>query len=349
MSDEKTTTTRTTAAIATPLGITIVLPVCCFVISSEVVTTINLATGVLPSSAANNVSVDDCPRVTRITRYSTDSGTLKLKEEDVDNNQNPYSITSSTTANRTVPYLIKNYDEDNNIGLVGWGISILNSSRRHRHHRTSNSGFGNNNNNNFDLGGKKANNITDKSSSGGSSNKLIHSSFRIEQEVIKSLERVAARRDTSLSSVVNKILKNYVNSEIYFEELGFILVSKNFLRKTFEVLDQRHIEELGKEYGMTIAKEYISYFYPQVNADTLIQFLEIWFKRFQSRQHRIDEDNNYNLHHHYFTVNHDINMNFSLALQSILAGLIEPIIKSTVEFTNVTPSTITFSFVVFRE
>lgn len=179
-----------------------------------------------------------------------------------------------------------------------------------------------------------------------SSSKLIHSSFRIEQDVLKSLEKAAATRDISLSSLVNKILKNYVTSEMYFEELGFLLVSKNFLRKTFEALDEKHIEELGKEYGMTIAKEYISYFYPQVNVDTLIQFLEIWFKRFQSCQHRVEENN---IDLHYFTVNHDINLNFSMALQSILAGLIEPISKSTIEFTNVTPSTITFSFAVFRE
>ena len=115
---------------------------------------------------------------------------------------------------------------------------------------------------------------------------------------------------------------------MYFEELGFLLVSKNFLRRTFEGLDQKHIEELGKEHGITIAKEYVSYFYPPVNIDTLIQFLEIWFKRFQWFQHRGDESNP-NLH--YLTVNHDINMNFSLALQSILTGLIEPIIKSNVE------------------
>jgi hypothetical protein len=128
---------------------------------------------------------------------------------------------------------------------------------------------------------------------------------------------------------------------MYFEELGFLLVSKNFLRKTFEGLDQKHIEELGKEYGVTIAKEYVSYFYPQVNIDTLIQFLEIWFKRFQSFQHKVDESNP-NLH--YLTVNHDINMNFSLALQSILAGLIEPIIRRNVEFTNVSARSITFTF-----
>jgi hypothetical protein len=249
-------------------------------------------------------------------------------------------------------------------------ISMLNekgSSNHHFHrHRSRRTNFGDDYNNDLYFDSRKADDniiITASGNSGSSSsngdgigagggagnsnnNKLIHSSFRIEQGVIRSLEKVAASRDMSLSGLVNKILKNYVTSEMYFEELGFILVSKNFLRKTFEVIDQKHIEELGKEYGMTIAKEYISYFYPQVNADTLIQFLEIWFKRFQSSQHRIDK-NDTKLH--YFTVNHDINMNFSLALQSILAGLIEPIVKSAVEFANVTANAITFSFRVFRE
>ena len=205
------------------------------------------------------------------------------------------------------------------------------------------------NNNIRDSGGRKSSSSVDSITS-SNNNKLIHSSFRIEQDVLKSLERVAATRDVSLSSQVHKILKNYVTSEMYFEELGFILVSKNFLRKTFEGLDEKHIEELGKEYGMTIAKEYLSYFYPRADVDTLIQFLEIWFKRFQSCQHRMDDNYNNNYSEfHYFTVNHDINLNFSLALQSILAGLIEPITKSTVEFTNLTPNTITFAFPVFRE
>jgi hypothetical protein len=171
--------------------------------------------------------------------------------------------------------------------------------------------------------------------------KLVHSSFRIETGILEALEKEAIKREVSLSSLVNKTLKNYVTSEMYFEELRFLLVSKDFLRRTFEIIDEKNIAELGHEYGLTIAKEYVSYFYPQVNTDTLIQFLEIWFKRFQSCQHRIDEVD-HNLH--YFTVNHEINMNFSLVLQSILQGLIEPIVKRTVEFTNLTPNAIAFSF-----
>ncbi|MDQ3853660.1 MAG: hypothetical protein M3299_12595, partial [Thermoproteota archaeon] len=268
MSAQKTTTKKTrrtsATAIATPLGIIIVvLPIYCSIVFSEVVTTSNLATGVLAPSSTSNASVDNSIGVIRIRTitYSTASSALRLKGED-DDIQNLHSIIPSGT----VLYLIKDYEEeDNNIGLAGAGISILHSSSSggssSRPGRRSSS-FGNNNNyyynNGFDLDSKKANNIISGRNSSGNNNKLIHSSFRIQQGVIKSLERVAASRDMSLSSLVNKILKNYVTSEMYFEELGFILVSKNFLRKTFEGLNQKHIEELGKEYGMTIAKEYIS-------------------------------------------------------------------------------------------
>jgi hypothetical protein len=239
---------------------------------------------------------------------------------------------------------LKDSDE-HNIGLVGVSMGTCVLDNRSISRRNSSS-FGKDNNTDFDLNSERASSITGTNTSTGSSagsSRLIHSTFRIEQDVIKSLEKLAARRDISLSAVVNKILKNYITYEMYFEELGFLLVSKNFLRRTFEALDQKYIEDLGREYGLTIAREYVSYFYPQVNTNTLIQFLEIWFKRFQSFQHRVDKDN-YNLH--YFTINHDINMNFSLVLQSILEGLIEPIIKSAIEFTNVTPSATTFSFKV---
>ena len=46
---------------------------------------------------------------------------------------------------------------------------------------------------------------------------------------------------------------------MHFEQLGFLLVSKDFLRKIFaELQDEKRLEELGKELGLTVAKEYES-------------------------------------------------------------------------------------------
>ena len=155
-------------------------------------------------------------------------------------------------------------------------------------------------------------------------NKLSHQGFRLEEQVIKTLAEEAIRKGISVSSLVNKILKNYVTHEMQFEELGFILVSKDFLRKIFNVIDdEKHIQEFGKEFGTTMAKEYVSYFYPQVDSNTLVQFLDYWFRRFQSCKHMVE--NSDRGQKHYFTVNHDINIKFSLALKGILEGLIEPV------------------------
>jgi hypothetical protein len=173
--------------------------------------------------------------------------------------------------------------------------------------------------------------------------KLLHQGFRIQEQVIKTLTEEAARKGISVSNLVNKILKNYVTHEMQFEELGFILVSKDFLRKIFSVVDdEKDIQDFGKEFGTTMAKEYVSYFYPQVNSITLVQFLDYWFRRFQSSKHIVE--NGDRSQRHYFTVNHDINIKFSFALKAILEGLIEPVSKTTVQFRDVTANSITFSF-----
>jgi hypothetical protein len=184
---------------------------------------------------------------------------------------------------------------------------------------------------------------SEKKKEDNNKNKLSHQGFRLEEQVIKTLAEEAVRNGISVSSLVNKILKNYVTHEMQFEELGFILVSKDFLRKIFNVIDdEKHIQVFGAEFGTTMAKEYVSYFYPQVNSNTLVQFLDYWLRRFQSCKH-IVEDNN-SSQRHYFTVNHDINIKFSVALKAILQGLIEPVSKTTVEFKDITANSLTFSF-----
>ena len=90
--------------------------------------------------------------------------------------------------------------------------------------------------------------------------------------------------------------------------------------------------------GLTVAKEYISFFFPEVNGNNLVKFLDLWFKRFQSYQHRFS-----NNRHHYI-VNHEISINFSIALKAMIEGLIEPIFKSSVNVKDFTSRMITFSF-----
>jgi hypothetical protein len=102
------------------------------------------------------------------------------------------------------------------------------------------------------------------------------------------------------------------------------------------VSDQKHLVAFGMELGLTVAKEHVTYFFPEVNSHTITRFLYIWFRRFQSCQHKVDGNR------HCFSVNHDISMNFSIAMKSMLEQLIEPIVKSPVDFKELTPNAMYF-------
>ena len=190
------------------------------------------------------------------------------------------------------------------------------------------------------------NNMEYFESSKNNNNKLVHQSFRIKEVILGILDIEAKKKSISLSNLVNKILENHVTCDMYFEELGFILVSKDFLRKIFGRIEEgaaeKYLIDDSRELGLVAAKEYIPYFYSESNSDTLVQFLDKWFCKFQCHQHRVDNINNHRLH--YFIVNHDINMNFSIALKAFLEALIEPIIKRPVKFDNLTQNAISFSF-----
>jgi hypothetical protein len=194
----------------------------------------------------------------------------------------------------------------------------------------SNLAFANSNNNIIIQCSTSRSRVDNRDNNQRRKDKLIHSTFRINQFVIKSLEEEANKRRVSLGSLVNSILENYVSSEMYFEQLGFLLVSKDFLRKTFNAIpsnnEQNTIDEFAKELGNTVAKEYVSYFFPEVNSDI----------------DDITAATTKELHH--IAVNHDININFSIALKAMMEGFIEPIIKRKVEFKEITSNAISFSF-----
>jgi hypothetical protein len=183
-----------------------------------------------------------------------------------------------------------------------------------------------------------------RDSSKNSKMKLIHQGFRMEEDLVKLLEKEANNRKISVSSLVNTLLRTHFTYQKYFEELGFIPVSKDFLRKVFSAILQNEAEEVGKSLGFSLANEYVSIFFPQLDSSTLIQFLEMWLGRFQSLRHRVEETASHGIKRHTFSVDHDINLNFSIALKVMLVGLIEPIIKTIVIFGDPTVSTVVFSF-----
>jgi hypothetical protein len=167
--------------------------------------------------------------------------------------------------------------------------------------------------------------------------KLVHWGFRIEEEVLDNIKKVARRSDTTVSSQTNRILKNWVTRDIYFQELGFIPMSKDIIRAWLSKIEQKELVIQAKDFG-SLANEFIIYFFGEVNEKTLIKFLDIFFSRFQAYQHSIESLT------HYFSINHDICINYSIFLSELLKALIEPVIKRPIKISSISPKIISISF-----
>jgi hypothetical protein len=166
----------------------------------------------------------------------------------------------------------------------------------------------------------------------------IHQGFRIDEDVLARIKEVALQKELSLNRVINKILKDWVTQDMYFHELGFIPTSKEAIRIWLNKLGEKDIIQDAKEFGSTRGREYIMYFFGDVTAYKLIRFLEILFSRFSAYQHKI------NNRIHYFTINHDISINYTIFFGELLKALIEPIINNPVNIAKPTPNILNFSF-----
>jgi two-component system, OmpR family, sensor histidine kinase VicK len=78
-------------------------------------------------------------------------------------------------------------------------------------------------------------------------NNSDNSKLRIDKDVLKALDQDAKRRGISVNSLVNNVLKNYVTSDQYFEELGKKLSGRYKIEET-----ARGIEEQKGDFTVAI-------------------------------------------------------------------------------------------------
>jgi len=127
------------------------------------------------------------------------------------------------------------------------------------------------------------------------------------------------------------------NSRYLFSGVGFHSNEQDIIRAWLSKIEQKDLVIQAKDFG-SLANEFIIYFFGEVNEKTLIKFLDIFFSRFQAYQHSTENMT------HYFSINHDICINYSVFLSELLKALIEPVIKRPIKISSMSPKIISISF-----
>ena len=96
-------------------------------------------------------------------------------------------------------------------------------------------------------------------------------SVRIEKDADERLRNLASQGDTSVNTLVNRALRKFVEWDAYGEKFGFITLPSVILIKLMECLTDEEAKQLGAWAGKNLVKEYITFWFKELTAETLLE------------------------------------------------------------------------------
>ena len=163
-------------------------------------------------------------------------------------------------------------------------------------------------------------------------------SFRLNATVRSTLEEEAKKLGINMNTLVSQIFSQYLSWERYADRLKFLPVSKDLLRETFQPMQRDNVERMARRLGEGSARDEILFLFQQINLVSVVRFLELWSSHFEACEHRCDG------RRHFFTLHHDVNLNFSYFAKEYVSSIMHSTVAKPVQFENVSANSVTFSF-----
>lgn len=163
-------------------------------------------------------------------------------------------------------------------------------------------------------------------------------SYRIRSELRTALEEEAKRLGINPNALVSQIFSRHISWGRYVGRLNFIPVSKDFLRLVFESLSKEDSEKIARSLGESAAHEELLFLFQHISPGTILLFIDLWASHFEAWDHQYESGK------HFFTIKHDINLNFSEFTKAYVSSLLESTTGTRVAFEAMTPNSVSFTF-----
>jgi hypothetical protein len=162
--------------------------------------------------------------------------------------------------------------------------------------------------------------------------------FRIPSSSINQLREESNKKQVSLNTLVNQILKDHVNWYTYAAQAGMFFVPRSTFSRLVDDLTE---EQLSKHAADIAKKEFVDIGLLLRGEFTLPSFLNILenWSRMSSIPYKHEIKNDI----HNFTIQHDMGRNFSFLIKELYRCILEEMFERKSDFT-ITDNTVMFRF-----
>ncbi len=175
-------------------------------------------------------------------------------------------------------------------------------------------------------------------SSSGESKKTATMTFRIDENVLNVLRTESERNQITLNSLVNQLLKRYVDWGMFEPKVGMIPIAKPIVVELFKKMSKEEISSMAVNIGKDVVHDIALFMKNRMDLESFLSWFETRMTSSLTETNHTMQDG-----YHVYVLKHELGENWSLYHKIILELMFNEIFNMTVNIT-ISSTTIRFKF-----
>ena len=162
--------------------------------------------------------------------------------------------------------------------------------------------------------------------------------FRIDEHILNQLKKESERRDISLNILVNHVLKQYVEWDMYACKAGMVPVAKPVVSALFDKMTPQETIELASKVGHTAIHDIALFMKSKMDLHSFLSWFEMKMNNSSIEFiHRLVNNT------HTYVIKHELGYNWSLYQMTLLELMFSQVFEKQID-TSIYDTTLTFQF-----
>ncbi|MGN6350983.1 MAG: hypothetical protein ACTHL3_05920 [Candidatus Nitrosocosmicus sp.] len=172
----------------------------------------------------------------------------------------------------------------------------------------------------------------------GTPKKTSTMTFRIDDNVLRILRSESERHQISLNTLINQLLKRFVEWDMYESKVGMIPIAKPIVVELFRKMSKEEISKMALDIGKNAVHDISLFMKNKMDLDSFLS----WF---ETRMNSSLTETNHSIQNgfHVYVLKHELGENWSLYHKIILQSIFNEIFEKTVDI-QISNTTIRFKF-----
>jgi len=145
-------------------------------------------------------------------------------------------------------------------------------------------------------------------------------SVRVTTDVKDKLDIESEMNSTSLNTLISQILTKHVEWDRFAEDIGFVFLTKPFLRTLLDHIDEKTITTIAVSTCRGAMRDAIIYLKGEINIDTFLQAVDLWFGASHMPFRHIVKNGEDR-----YIVQHELGKKWSIYITSVMNSLLNEI------------------------